>query len=209
MRLILLIYCSVSENQAQYLISFVFEAILSHRCLLVDLNRILLQQCILFIYLCFKEVSGQNDRSVYKALFKVACYRWMRGFQFSELCKENMYRFLVLVWEIWKFWIFFSFVLENSFMNWETASSAWCFSLIITFYIFPSTMGTSLVAQTVKNLLSMWETWVRSLSREYPLGKGVATPLQYACLESRMDRGAGGLQSLGLQKVRHDWETNT
>ena len=70
-------------------------------------------------------------------------------------------------------------------------------------------MGASLVAQTVKNLLAMWETWVWSLSRDYPLEKGVATPIQYPCLESRMDRVAGGLQSLGLQRVRHDWETNT
>ena len=33
---------------------------------------------------------------------------------------------------------------------------------------------TSLVAQTVKRLPSMWETWVQSLGREDPLGKEVA-----------------------------------
>ena len=32
----------------------------------------------------------------------------------------------------------------------------------------------SLVAQTVKNLLAMWEAWVRSLSWEYPLKEHVA-----------------------------------
>ena len=31
------------------------------------------------------------------------------------------------------------------------------------------------VAQLVKNLPAMWETWVRSLSWEIPLEKGVAT----------------------------------
>ena len=29
-------------------------------------------------------------------------------------------------------------------------------------------------------------------------------PLHYSCLENPMDRGAGGLQSTGLQRVRHD-----
>ena len=33
----------------------------------------------------------------------------------------------------------------------------------------------SLVAQLVKNPSAMWETWVRSLSGEDPLGKGKAT----------------------------------
>ena len=34
---------------------------------------------------------------------------------------------------------------------------------------------SSLVARLVKNLLAMWETWVRSLSWEDPLEKGMAT----------------------------------
>ena len=36
-----------------------------------------------------------------------------------------------------------------------------------------------------------------------------AIALQYSCLENSMDRGAGGLQSMGSQRVRHDWVTNT
>ena len=35
--------------------------------------------------------------------------------------------------------------------------------------------GADLVAQLVKNLLAMWETWVRSLGWEDPLGKKKAT----------------------------------
>ena len=44
----------------------------------------------------------------------------------------------------------------------------------------------------VKNLLAMQETWVRSLGREDPLEKGMATTevIQYSCLETSMDRGA-------------------
>ena len=38
-----------------------------------------------------------------------------------------------------------------------------------------SILWASLVAQTVKNLLAMWENWVQSLDQEDPLEKGVAT----------------------------------
>ena len=46
------------------------------------------------------------------------------------------------------------------------------------------------MAQTVKNLPAMQETWVRSLGREDPLEKGMTTPPQYSCLENPTDRGA-------------------
>ena len=40
-------------------------------------------------------------------------------------------------------------------------------------------------------------------------GEGTDNSLQYYCLEKPMDRGACRLQSVGLQRVRHDWATNT
>ena len=55
-------------------------------------------------------------------------------------------------------------------------------------------VGASLVAQLVKNLPAMQETWVRSLGWEDPLEKGVAkwhdNLLQYFYVENTMDRGA-------------------
>ena len=36
------------------------------------------------------------------------------------------------------------------------------------------------------------------------LGEGNGNPLQYSCLENSMDRESGGLQSMGLQRVRHE-----
>ena len=39
----------------------------------------------------------------------------------------------------------------------------------------PSSISASFVAQLVKNLPAMWETWVRSLSWEDPLEKEMAT----------------------------------
>ena len=38
-------------------------------------------------------------------------------------------------------------------------------------------------------------------------GEGNGKPLQYSCLGNRMDRGACGLQSMGLQRVGHNLET--
>ena len=66
-----------------------------------------------------------------------------------------------------------------------------------------------LVAQTVKNLPATQETWVWSLGLEDPLKKGVAT--HYSILAWRMPwtEEPGGLQSMGSQRVGHDWATNT
>ena len=48
----------------------------------------------------------------------------------------------------------------------------------------------SLVAQTVKNLPAMWETWVQSLGWGRSPGGVHGNPLQYSCLENPMDKGA-------------------
>ena len=55
---------------------------------------------------------------------------------------------------------------------------------------------TSLVAQIVKNLPTMWETCVQSTGRNPEEGNG--NPLQYSCLENSMDRRTW-LQSMGSQ----------
>ena len=39
----------------------------------------------------------------------------------------------------------------------------------------PKSYQASLIAQLVKNLPAMWETWVQSLGWEDPLEKGTAT----------------------------------
>ena len=46
------------------------------------------------------------------------------------------------------------------------------------------------MAQMVENLTAMQETWDPSLCWEDPLEEGMATPLQYSCLENPMNRGA-------------------
>ena len=40
-------------------------------------------------------------------------------------------------------------------------------------------------------------------------GEGTGSPLQYSCLKNSTGRGAWWLQSMGWQRVRHNWATNT
>ena len=62
----------------------------------------------------------------------------------------------------------------------------------------------SLVAQTVKNLPAMQETWVRSLGWEEPLEEEMATHSISLPGESPQTEKPGRLQSMGLQRVIHD-----
>ena len=60
------------------------------------------------------------------------------------------------------------------------------------------------VAQLVKNLRAMWETWVWSLGWEYPLKKGKATHSSILAWSITLT-----VWSMELQRVGHSWETFT
>ena len=62
----------------------------------------------------------------------------------------------------------------------------------------------SLMAQMVKNLPTMLETWVRSLGQKDPLEKGMATHSCILAWRIPWTEGPGGLQSTVSQRVRHD-----
>ena len=65
-------------------------------------------------------------------------------------------------------------------------------------------MGASLVAQRVKRLPAMQETWVRSLGQEDPLEKEMATLSSTLAWKIPRTEKPGRLQSMGLQRVGHD-----
>ena len=95
-------------------------------------------------------------------------------------------------------------------------------------------VGASLVAQMVKNLPAMWKTRVWSLGQEDPLKEGQPRDRTWvSCIASRRftvwatretegmatysqilawripwTEEPGGSQSMGSQRVRHDWATN-
>ena len=60
------------------------------------------------------------------------------------------------------------------------------------------------MAQTVRNLPAVQETWVRSLGQEDSLVKGMATHSSILAWKMPWTQEPGGLQSMGLQRVGHD-----
>ena len=70
-------------------------------------------------------------------------------------------------------------------------------------------LWASLVAQMVKNLPVIQETGIRSLGWEYPLEKGMATDSSILAWEIPWTQESGRLQSMGSQRVWHNWAINT
>ena len=66
----------------------------------------------------------------------------------------------------------------------------------------------SLVAQRIKHLPALQETWVRSLGWEDPLEKEMAIHSSILAWRIPWTEEPGGLQSTGSQRVRHDWATS-
>ena len=60
---------------------------------------------------------------------------------------------------------------------------------------------------TVKNLPAVQETQVQSLSEADPLEKGMATHSSMLPERIPWTEEPGGLQSMGLQRVGHEWAT--
>ena len=60
----------------------------------------------------------------------------------------------------------------------------------------------------IKHLPAMQETWVRSLGRENALEKEMATHSSILAWRIPWTEEPGGLQSMGSQRVGHDWVTS-
>ena len=61
----------------------------------------------------------------------------------------------------------------------------------------------------VKNLPATWVMQVRSLGQADSLEKQMATHSSILAWKIPWTKEPSGLQSIGLQRVRHDWVTNT
>ena len=67
-----------------------------------------------------------------------------------------------------------------------------------------SSLWASLVAQTVKNLPAVQETWVQSLGQEDPLEKEMATHSSILAWKIPWMEEPGRLQSMAWQRIGHD-----
>ena len=72
------------------------------------------------------------------------------------------------------------------------------------FVLFFCVFWASLVAQSVKNLPVVQETWVLSLGWEDPLQKEMVTHSSILAWKISWTEEPGGLQSMGSQRVGHD-----
>ena len=73
-----------------------------------------------------------------------------------------------------------------------------------TYNFIDHNFWASLVAQMVKNLPAIQETWVRSLGWEDPLEKEMATYSIILAWRIPWKEEPGGLQSTGSQRVGHN-----
>ena len=60
------------------------------------------------------------------------------------------------------------------------------------------------MAQRLKHLPAMWETWIRSLGQEDPLETEMATHSSSLAWRIPWAEEPGGLQSTGSHRVGHD-----
>ena len=74
--------------------------------------------------------------------------------------------------------------------------------------LFTSLLRSSLVAQMVKRLPTIQETWVGSLGREDLLEQEMATHSSILAWKIPWTEEPGRLQSTGSQRVGHDWATS-
>ena len=99
----------------------------------------------------------------------------------------------ILDWTTWYADVWSLSIYKNDTLTWFT----------LIYY------RASQVAQWSRTHPLMRETWVQFLGREDPLEKEMATPSRTLAWEIPRTEGPGGLQSMGSQRVRHDWVTNT
>ena len=89
------------------------------------------------------------------------------------------------------------------FLHWQADSLPLCHLGIPHTYIYTH------VPQIVRNLPAMQETQVWSLGWEDPLEKGMATHCSILAWRIPWTEEPGGLQSMGWQRIQHNWATNT
>ena len=94
----------------------------------------------------------------------------------------------------------FEYIANRHFFKASYNSKGYVCHLLISSDI----IWTSLVAHRLKHLPAMWETWVRSLGREDPLEKEMATHSSILAWRIPWTKEAGKLQSTGSQRVGHD-----
>ena len=146
--------------------------------------------------------------------------RWVTLSQLHPNCfccrsHPSPYVHTAFSFELWKVTVHCLILVTVLFLlcsQWaDLWKSALCFSFLLYYSIFfilcsdsGYYLGASLVAQMVKNLPVMQETWILSLCWEDPLEKEMATHSSILAWRIPWTEESGGLPSMGPQRVGHD-----
>ena len=140
-------------------------------------------------------------------------------FKIFVFCSSWLF-FLTLILILGKIWVIWITEVWSTSSNFSPEASASVFTQVLALKMDfingqQSSKGrkvtsvlSSLVAQRVKKLPLMRETWVRSLGREDPLEKEMATHPSILAWRIPWMEEPGRLQCTGSQRVEHDWATS-
>ena len=103
--------------------------------------------------------------------------------------------------------------IQKASWGWEVPHTFWILTVSqnipCLLWLFMLSYGASLMAQTVKNLPAMRETWVQSPGWEDPLEKEMATHSSILAWRIPWTEEPGRLQSKGSKRAGQEWVTNT
>ena len=124
--------------------------------------------------------------------FGIVLWDWNENWPFPVMWPGLSFANLLAYW----MQHFNSIIFQNlKLLSWSSITS--------TSFVFSNTsQRTSLVAQMVKLLPTMWETWVQSLGWEDPLEKEMATHSSTLAWKIPWTEEPGRLQSMAIQRVR-------
>ena len=99
--------------------------------------------------------------------------------------------------------------IKHTLLMWSSSQR----NLLLVFEISEWVHKSSFLCINMEGYGGLYQTKLQSVIWVYGRvwwqpGEGNGTPLQYCCLENPMREEPGRLQSMGLLRVGHDWETS-
>ena len=123
---------------------------------------------------------------------KPTTYSSKNNYRFSRTCSHCEYCYNIILFTYNVPWIFFFLSLNTS-------------QCLIFKKLFNTPFWGAPRSSVVKNLPIVQETWVRSLDWEDPLELEMATHSSILAWKIPWTDKPGGLQSMGSQRVGHNW----